>query len=264
MDSSSTSQAALERGAQALDQHRQQQIAQRQQEIGFDVDELLGHHLARRHGQLGIGDHRGERGLFHEQDGLVQDQRQAGAQGLRRLDAQEDLPPAQAHAARRLDLALGYRLPAAPENLGEVRAAIHRQRDRGRGKGVHRDACGRQAEVDDEQMDQEGHAAPHRRIRPVQPAQRRQPRLAQYVGDETQRQAAGQARGHQGQGAQRGQPEYGQQPAQHRDVYHVLLMAMRFITAALARRPCPSRLPSQDPNTKMAPVMSRYSAPTDR
>ena len=108
-------------------QHRSdRQIGEERRRIGLERPEGRGGDLLGAPGDLGHGDDRDQRGVLDQRQGLTDQCRQHHAEGLRRFDAEQDLPAGETEEAGRLDLALRDRLQPGPVEISAWKAAVLR------------------------------------------------------------------------------------------------------------------------------------------
>src|SRR5262249_46392446 len=93
---------------------------------------------------------------------------------LRQLDACQDLPWREAKHSRCLDLALGNRLEAGAEDLGEVGAAVCPEAEHAGGKRIESHPDCRPTIIEQKKLDQKWRAADKVDVAAAGPAKRRQ------------------------------------------------------------------------------------------
>ena len=101
----------------------------------------------------------GERRVLQEADEEAHHRGDDDGQGLRQHDLPEDLGWAEPDGQPRLRLAVGDRADAAPEDLGKVSGGVDREPDDGGGERAERQPERARAQVDHQELDEQGRAA---------------------------------------------------------------------------------------------------------
>ena len=109
--------------------------------------------------QLDDGDRRQQRRFLEERDQVIAQDRNDGRNRLRQDDAQEGAAFRQAKCGGRVALAAGNAGDAGAIGLRHVGRVVHGQREHADGERGQHDARGRQHEVQEIHLDQDGRAA---------------------------------------------------------------------------------------------------------
>ena len=141
------------------DRFDQQPVQKRDRKVRLDHGEGFVRHLGRVLGQLCHRDDREDRRFLDQDDGLVNRRRHDQAEHLGDLDPVDDLPAAEADHLRGLDLALGNRFEARPEDLGEVARPVKAEAQNADRLGIEHQPERGATVVEQEQDDQDRRAA---------------------------------------------------------------------------------------------------------